>query len=120
VFPGRDREEEGGGELMCCCIGEGGSRELGRHSGWAKLVGGGAMGGEEPSTRVEARPREEEGVGCTGASSSLRGSLGSSMRAGRMAPALPAGFQGEQGTSHGAEGEEGMSTPMAGGERNGS
>jgi hypothetical protein len=22
VFPGRDREEEGGGELMCCCIGE--------------------------------------------------------------------------------------------------
>jgi hypothetical protein len=71
VFPGRDREDEGGGELTCCCIGEGGSRELGRHSGWAKLVGGGAMGGEEPSTRVEARPWEEEGVGCTGASSSL-------------------------------------------------
>jgi hypothetical protein len=42
------------------------------------------------------------------------------MRAGRMVPALPAGFRGEQGTGHGAEGEEGMSTPMAGGERNGS
>jgi hypothetical protein len=47
-------------------------------------------------------------------SSSKRGSLGSSMRA------LPAGFRGEQRTDHGAEGEEGMSTPMAGGERNGS
>jgi hypothetical protein len=47
-------------------------------------------------------------------SSSKRGSLGSSMRA------LPAGFRGEQRTDHGEEGEEGMSTPMAGGERNGS
>jgi hypothetical protein len=105
------KEVAGPAELEQSALEEHGCRKEGsRRHGEEGLGEGGGQGVGKGLQQWSARPW----------SSSKRGSLGSSMRAGRMAPALPAGFRGEQGTGHGAEGEEGMSTPMAGGERNGS
>jgi hypothetical protein len=105
------REVAGPTELEQSALEEHGRRkERSRCHGEEGLGEGGGQGAGKGLQQWSARPWP----------SSKRWSLGSSMHAGRMAPALPAGFRGEQGTDHGAEGEEGMSTPMAGGERTGS
>jgi hypothetical protein len=99
------REVVGPAELEQSALEEHGCRKEGsRRHGEEGLGEGGGQGVVKGLQQLSARPW----------SSSKRGSLGSSMRA------LPAGFRGEQRTDHGAEGEEGMSTPMASGERNGS